>query len=275
MIKNAVCLHEEDGGLLWKHQDYRNGATESRRARRLVISFIMTAVNYEYAFYWTLGLDGSIHHEVKLTGLLATSVPHSLKDATDPGYGTLVSAGVNAQHHQHFFCARLDMSVDDESGGSGCVVSEVDAVADAPIPGGNNNGFKPRETALDSTHGAMRMTCPASARFWKISNPERLHRVTRKPVAYALMPGAAARMMADSDSAVARRAAFATKNLWVTRHHDEQLYPAGTYCMQSLACSGLSKWTAADESLVGGDPVLWYCFGVTHIVRPEECVPPA
>jgi primary-amine oxidase len=23
VIKNAVCLHEEDHGLLWKHLDYR------------------------------------------------------------------------------------------------------------------------------------------------------------------------------------------------------------------------------------------------------------
>lgn len=33
--------------------------------------------------------------------------------------------GVNAQHHQHMFCARLDMAVDDEEGGKGLYVSEV------------------------------------------------------------------------------------------------------------------------------------------------------
>jgi len=46
VIKNAVCMHEEDVGLLWKHLDYRAGTAQSRRARRLVISFIMTAINY-------------------------------------------------------------------------------------------------------------------------------------------------------------------------------------------------------------------------------------
>ena len=25
-IKKAVCLHEEDAGVLWKHMDYRTGA---------------------------------------------------------------------------------------------------------------------------------------------------------------------------------------------------------------------------------------------------------
>jgi hypothetical protein len=51
-IKKAVCLHEEDGGILWKHMEYRNGHAEVRRSRRLVLSFVATVVNYEYCFYW-------------------------------------------------------------------------------------------------------------------------------------------------------------------------------------------------------------------------------
>lgn len=46
-VKKAVCLHEEDVGLLWKHMEYRTGYAESRRARRLVFSFTSTVVNYE------------------------------------------------------------------------------------------------------------------------------------------------------------------------------------------------------------------------------------
>lgn len=52
VIKKAVCLHEEDAGLLWKHMEYRNGHSEARRSRRLTLSFIATVVNYEYAIYW-------------------------------------------------------------------------------------------------------------------------------------------------------------------------------------------------------------------------------
>jgi Copper amine oxidase, enzyme domain len=52
VIKKAVCMHEEDAGILWKHTEYRNGHAEVRRSRRLVLSFIATVVNYEYAFYW-------------------------------------------------------------------------------------------------------------------------------------------------------------------------------------------------------------------------------
>ena len=47
VIKKAVCMHEEDAGILWKHMEYRDGTAEVRRSRRLVISFIATVVNYE------------------------------------------------------------------------------------------------------------------------------------------------------------------------------------------------------------------------------------
>lgn len=46
-VKKAVCMHEEDSGLAWKHVDYITMHNESRRARRLVLSFIATVVNYE------------------------------------------------------------------------------------------------------------------------------------------------------------------------------------------------------------------------------------
>ena len=70
-IKNAVCLHEEDDGILWKHTDWRTNQAEVRRSRRLAVSFIATVGNYEYGFYWYFYQDGSIqlrgeadrHHE--------------------------------------------------------------------------------------------------------------------------------------------------------------------------------------------------------------------
>ena len=39
VMKNAVCMHEEDYGVLWKHFDFRTGMHQVRRSRRLVISF--------------------------------------------------------------------------------------------------------------------------------------------------------------------------------------------------------------------------------------------
>ena len=39
---NAICMHEEDYGILWKHVDMVSGRTEVRRSRRLVVSSIAT-----------------------------------------------------------------------------------------------------------------------------------------------------------------------------------------------------------------------------------------
>ncbi|MEY2455277.1 MAG: primary-amine oxidase, partial [Acidimicrobiaceae bacterium] len=80
-IANAICLHEEDYGILWKHQDQHAGTTEVRRSRRMVISSIATVGNYEYGFYWYLFLDGSIELDVKLTGIMSTK-------AIQPGAAT-------------------------------------------------------------------------------------------------------------------------------------------------------------------------------------------
>jgi primary-amine oxidase len=72
-LTNAVCLHEEDFGILWKHTDWRTGQSEVRRSRRLSISFIATVGNYEYGFYWYFYQDGSIQCEIKLTGIMNTT----------------------------------------------------------------------------------------------------------------------------------------------------------------------------------------------------------
>ena len=73
LMKNAVCMHEEDYGILWKHFDFRTGLHQVRRSRRLVISFFATVGNYDYGFYWYLYQDGTIQLEVKLTGIIQTA----------------------------------------------------------------------------------------------------------------------------------------------------------------------------------------------------------
>ena len=108
-VNNAVCIHEEDVGILWKHQDHHTGNTEVRRSRRLVVSSIATVGNYEYGFYWYFYLDGSVQLEVKLTGILSTQ---ALADEEPTHWAAVVAPGLAAPFHQHLFCARLDLAVD-------------------------------------------------------------------------------------------------------------------------------------------------------------------
>ncbi|KAF6253735.1 copper amine oxidase [Scenedesmus sp. NREL 46B-D3] len=252
VIKNAVCLHEEDHGLLWKHLDYRTGYA-----------------SYEYCFYWLLYQDGSIGMDIKLTGILSTSLLSP--GESSPSHGTLVGPGVNAAHHQHLFSARLDMAVDDDDGGRNLVVSEVNAVQQ-PTGASNpeGNAFNCTETDLTRVHAAQRNAAHELNRVWRVKNPARLHPHSGQPVAYHIHPAPGPCLLAQPGSAVARRALFTTRNLWVTPHEDGQLYPAGKYVFQSWQDSGLALWTQQDVSLLGADPVIWLTFGVTHFVRPED-----
>jgi primary-amine oxidase len=64
-IPNAICIHEEDFGILWKDTDRRlPHAPEVCRSRRLVVSSISTVENYEYGFFWYFYQDGSIQFEI-------------------------------------------------------------------------------------------------------------------------------------------------------------------------------------------------------------------
>ncbi len=58
----------------------------------------MTAqiANYEYGFFWYFYQDGTIEHEVKLTGCLSTNML-SEGEGPLPTHGTLLAPGLNAQ----------------------------------------------------------------------------------------------------------------------------------------------------------------------------------
>lgn len=120
LVKNAICMHEEDYGILWKHTDRRLGKPEVRRSRRLVVSSVSTVENYEYGFFWYLYQDGNIQFEVKLTGVLSLGT----RGRGDPAVGALVADQVYAPNHQHFFNVRLDFDLD----GRDNSVQQIDVV---------------------------------------------------------------------------------------------------------------------------------------------------
>jgi primary-amine oxidase len=248
--------------VLWKHTDLFNEMSETRRQRRLVVSFFVTVGNYDYGFYWYLYLDGTIQLETKATGALFTSAY--------PGdgypYAIEVAPGLGAPFHQHLFSARLDMTVD----GVRNAVDEVEAVR-IPVGPDNpwGNAFGRRVTRLTHESQAGRIADPAAGRFWHIVNPEVTNRLGR-PVGYALYPAGLPLLLADDSSSIHARAGFATRHLWVTRYHPAERYPAGDLVNQSAPGSGLPSWIAADRPIDGEDIVLWHTFGMTHFPRPED-----
>jgi primary-amine oxidase len=261
-IRNAICLHEEDYGVGWKHTDIFNGMVETRRSRRLVISFFTTIGNYDYGFYWYLYTDGTIALESKATGIVFTS---AYRGEEHP-YATEIAPGLGAPFHQHLFSARLDMAVD----GVGNTVHEVDAVR-VPVSDSNpyGNAFTRRLTPLTSESQAARVTDATVGRTWHILNPSKTNRLGQ-PVGYSLHPGASPLLLADESSSVAARAAFSTKSLWVTAYDPAERYPAGDFVNQHPGDGGLPSFIADDAPLEDADVVLWHTFGLTHFPRPED-----
>jgi primary-amine oxidase len=262
-IPNAVCMHEEDYGVLWKHTDWRTGQVEVRRSRRLVVSFIATVGNYEYGFFWYLYQDGTIQFEVKLTGIMNTT---TVEPGVKPKYGQLVAPQLNAPIHQHIFNIRLDMAVD----GVKNSVYEVHTESE-PLGPENpyGNAFFAKSTLLTRESEAQQLIDPFSSRYWKVVNHESLNALG-EPVAYKIMPGDNTVPYAHPESSVMKRAGFARKHLWVTPFSSEERYPAGDYPNQHPGGAGLPAWTQADRPVKDEDLVVWYTMISHHIPRPED-----
>jgi primary-amine oxidase len=262
-IENAICIHEEDFGIGWKHWDFRTERTEVRRQRRLVISSISTVGNYEYASYWYLYQTGMIEFEMKATGIVNTV---ACEPGKPPKHGTEVAPGVVGQIHQHLFCARLDMEVDGPSN------TVVEANTVAPPMGPDNlygNVFYEEHTPLTCESMAKRRVDAATMRYWKVVNPSATNAVG-KPTGYKLEPTHAVTPFTNPAGPSGGRAGFIYNHLWVTPFAEDERYPAGEFVNHSLPGEGLPAWTKADRAIENTDIVLWHVFGLHHPVRPED-----
>jgi primary-amine oxidase len=209
--------------------------------------------------------DGTIELEVKLTGIVLTGA------APEPpqGYGVEVAPGLWGPNHQHHFCVRLDASVD---GIANCV-EEINSqlVPEDELDGVHGSAWRFERRVLRSEQEAQRNLNTASARHWRIINrtDEGRHFLSGS-TGYRLEPGETAPLLQRPGSPNGRRALFATRNLWVTRYHPNERFPAGDYPNQHSGGAGLPDYAADDETLEDTDLVVWYSFGAHHIVRPED-----
>ncbi|KAI6010950.1 copper amine oxidase [Pisolithus orientalis] len=277
IVKNVICIHEEDAGVLWKHTDYRpGGRSRTVRSRRLVVSMVCTLANYEYIWNYYFYQDGNVELEIRLTGILQVCVT----DFDEPTpHGTTVAPRINAQFHQHIFSLRVDPMLDGLQ--NSVIESEIMAV-DAPTGSKENfagNAFVVKDRILKSqVEDGARDFDWASERRWRIANLNKTHYSSGKPSSYAIMmKGGAVPLMAKQDSWVARRASFANKQLWVVRDDEgpkgSRTFPSGRYVPQTREepKDSVGKWVnEGDGSIENEDIVIFLTVGTTHIPRPED-----
>ena len=262
IVRNAICIHEEDDGIEWKHVDERTGATV-RRARRLVISFHVTVANYEYLIYWRFYQDGNIECEVRATGIMVTS---SFPAGQQPPTGALVDQRTYAPFHQHFIVARLDLDIDGEPNTVSAVESHV-----LPVGPANPYGLAlvTQDTPLRTEADGRQDYNWGTQRSWRIASTRTLNGLGGRP-AYKLLPAGSFPALIDESSPVFQRAEVIGHTLWVTPYAQAERWPCGEFPNLSSADYGLPAWTAQDRPIEDTDVVLWHVFGLHHITRPED-----
>ena len=264
-IENAICIHEEDYGVQWKHNDSTQmGYNEVRRSRRLVVSSFATIGNYDYGIFWYLYLDGTIQLEIKLTGVIGISAYH--EDIHKSGQDFKISPELASPIHQHLFNVRIDWDLDD--GNNQLFETNVEPL---PINNVNPEGtqFQAISSHLTRESEAQRNIAPEKSRTWKIVNPNKLNKVG-SPTSYKILYGNTPTLLSNPDSPPGKRAAFAKHNIWATPFQNEERSGGGRHTVMHSGEGGLEEITAKDRNIGECDLVTWLTFGVTHIPRPED-----
>ncbi|TWT25273.1 primary-amine oxidase [Planomicrobium sp. CPCC 101110] len=262
-IKNAVCLHEEDYGIAWKHTDWRTNQVDVRRSRRLVLSFFATVANYDYGFFWSFYPDGTIECEVKLTGILNVG---ALDEGEKPKYGTEVAPQVNAPYHQHFFNFRIDPMID---GVNNSLVESHTVAEKAGPENPNGNAFYTVAKTFKTESESVSNIDLVTQKTWRIVNPESKNHVGQ-PVSYKIVTGENCFPFAADSATVIQRAGFIKNHLHVTKFDPDQMYASGKYPNQSKGGDSLEHYVKADRPIENEDIVVWYTMGHHHITRTED-----
>ena len=263
-IENAICIHEEDYGIQWKHYDSSSQTTEVRRSRRLVISSVFTIGNYDYGFYWYLYLDGTIQMEVKLTGIVGVTV--FTEDTYNPLQSPVIGENLSSPVHQHLFCFRLDWNLD---GGTNSLLENQIQVMPISLKNPDGTQFQSVSRPLTTESEAIRDNAPHMSRNWKVVNPASKNK-WGVPVAYKLLPAASPTLFAQPGSQIAQRAAFARHNLWATPYTEGEFSAAGPNTVMHEGQGGLVEMTAGNRNIDDCDLVMWHTVALTHVPRPED-----
>ncbi|KAL3446018.1 copper amine oxidase [Aspergillus insuetus] len=264
---NAICIHEQDAGIGWKHTNYRTQRAAVVRSRELVLQSIITVSNYEYILMFLFNQAGEVTYEVRATGILSTQpIDLELSQVGVP-YGTVVHPGVLAAHHQHIFSLRIDPMIDGPT--NQLAYSETRAMPRDPHWNPHGIGYEAIETIVDRSSG-LDIDWDRN-RVFKIINSNSRNPVNNKPVGYKITAPPFQKLMADQDIFNFKRAEFADHNIYVTTHRDRELYAGGWYTNQSRGGTGVRGWAARNEPLSPElDIVVWVQFGINHLPRIED-----
>jgi primary-amine oxidase len=261
-MENCVCIHEQDGGIGWKHTNYRTGRAALVRNRELVLQTIITVSNYEYILAFIFNQAGEIDYEVRATGILSTQ---PIDEGIDVPWGTVVHPGVLAAYHQHIFSLRIDPMIDGHL--NSLVYDEAHAMPRSDL-NPHGVGYSVSSTVVSNSSG-LDLNADTNRTF-RIQNSSVRNRINGKPVGYKIHAPPFQMILSDSQSYNFRRAEFADHNIYVTAHRDDELYSGGRYTNQSRGGTGVRTWASRRDDVQDKDIVVWVQFGINHVPRIED-----
>ncbi|KAF2670706.1 hypothetical protein BT63DRAFT_199495 [Microthyrium microscopicum] len=262
-MPNVICIHEQDGGIGWKHTNYRTGRASVVRSRELVIQSIITVANYEYILAFNFNQAAEMHYEVRATGILSTQPIDA--DVGVP-YGTIIHPGVLAVHHQHIFSLRIDPHIDD-SPNNRLVYTEAHPMSINEI-NPHGTGYTIQQTPIN-TSGGYDLDFQHS-RVYAIQNTSSLNPINNLPVSYKISLPPVQPILANPSSLNAKRAEFADHAIYAVRYREDELYAGGRYTNQSRGGTGVSSWAARNDDILNQDLVLFVQFGLNDVPRCED-----
>ena len=263
-------MHEEDYGILWKHVDLHGGTHRGApQSRRLVVSF--DRHRRQLRVRLLLVLLPRRHHPARGEAHRASCRPMAI----DAGRRARAYANVDRRQgspRRTTSTCSAPASTSTSTAPSN-EVYEVDAERAAGRAGQPvGNAFRPRvDAARDASPRRGATSTPRAAACVEDRRTPTCATGSASRSRYKLVPTMPTpTLLRRPDSSVGRRAGFARAQPLGHAVRPDERRAAGEYPNQHAGGDGLPAWTAADRPLVDTDVVLWYTFGVTHFVRPED-----
>lgn len=265
----VACLFERTAGdMIWRHGD--NG----RPQRELVVRMVAMIGNYDYVVDWRFLPDGQIKVSLGATGIVEAKMTAAKNarvastngaDTKADAYGRFVEDHVVAVNHDHYFNFRLDLDVD---GPTNRFVR--DQIVPKTLPAGHpRRSIWVTETKTAATEKEAQLTMDMHApSLWRVTGERENH--VGYPTSYQLLPSHSIHTLLAPDEVARQRAGFIDHHLWVTPYTADERYAAGDFPTLSTPGHGLPAYTKGNRSIAATDVVLWYTFGMHHVVRAEE-----
>ncbi|XP_050216408.1 amine oxidase [copper-containing] alpha 2, peroxisomal-like [Mercurialis annua] len=272
IVPRAICLFEKNAGdIMWRHTETGIPSTiinEVRPDRSLVIRMVATVGYYNYIYDSEFKLDGSIHMEVGLTGILAIKATeytnnHQIKEEI---YGPLVSKNSIGLNHDHFFMYHLDLDID------GVHNSMVKRKL---VTKRNRNTDTPRKSYWTVMSETPKTESEANFQYGLdpvqvlIVNPNKKTRLGNNH-GYRLSPASFIHPLLTEDDYPQIRAAFTENDVWITPYNKSEKWVSGWYVDRSRGQDTLAVWSRRDREIDNKDIVLWHLMGIHHVPSQED-----